>query len=116
MRVRHDELMKTSTLHVSDMKWEATDRFPGEATVKVLRRDDGTRKASTLLVRLDPGGRAMPHSHIAPVQHYVLEGEYECGGESCGPGTYRMFPAHADIPEITTRDGVTVLMIYDPVE
>lgn len=106
--------METHTLYAPEMHWEATTDFPGAAEVKVLR-DDGTGKATTMIVRLHPGGRATPHSHIGGVQHYILEGEYESGGDIYGAGTYRLLPGHADIPEISTQNGVTILMIYDPV-
>ncbi len=68
-----------------------------------------------MLVRLHPGGRAAPHYHTATVQHYVLEGEYESKGKIYGAGTYRLLPADADVAEMTTQNGVTILMIYDPV-
>jgi hypothetical protein len=106
--------MEAQTVHTSDMAWEATTRFPGTAEIKVLRHE-GDRKARTLLVRLGAGGRVTPHSHIGTVQHYVLEGEYEAEGKIYGVGTFRLFHEHADIPEITTRKGATILMIYDPV-
>jgi len=106
--------MDAQALQVAEMDWQGISDFPGDAKIKVLR-DDGARKARTLLVRLDPGSRTSPHSHIGTVQHYVLEGACESKGESYGAGTYRMFPKHANLPEITTREGVTILMIYDPV-
>lgn len=56
-----------------------------------------------------------PHSHIGTVQHYVLQGEYEAEGEIYGVGTYRLFHPRTDVPEISTRRGATILMIYDPV-
>jgi hypothetical protein len=96
------------------MHWQKAPEFPGDAKIKVLR-GDRARKSRTLLVRLDPGRRVYPHSHIGTVQHYVIDGEYQCEGESYGAGTYRLLPEHTDVGEITTRDGATVLMIYDPV-
>jgi hypothetical protein len=106
--------MEAQTVHTSDMAWKATTRFPGTAEAKALRHE-GDRKAKTLLVRLRAGGRVTPHSHISTVQHYVLEGEYEVQGRTFGVGTYLLFHPHADVPEITTRKGATILMIYDPV-
>jgi anti-sigma factor ChrR (cupin superfamily) len=106
--------METQTVDTPGMAWEATTRFPGTAEVKVLRHD-GERQARTLLIRLRPGGRVTPHSHIGTVQHYVLEGEYDAEGEIYGVGTYRLFHPHADVSEMTTQKGATILMIYDPV-
>jgi len=106
--------MEAQTIQTVDMAWEATPRFPGTAEVKVLRREEES-SATTLLVRLGVSGRLPPHSHIATVQHYVLEGEYETGGKTFGVDTYRLFRPHADMPEISTKKGATILMIYDPV-
>jgi hypothetical protein len=105
--------MDMHTAYAPEMAWESTTGFPGTAEAKVLR-DEGARKARTMLVRLHAGGRATPHSHIGTVQHYVLEGEYESEGKSYGAGTYRLFPEHANVAEISTQNGVTMLMIYDP--
>ena len=107
--------MKAHSVYTPEMAWEAATDFPGAAEVKMLR-DSGPRKARTMLVRLHPGGRARPHTHIAAVQHYILEGEYESDGEIYGAGTYRVLPESADAAEISTQNGVTVLMVYDPVD
>jgi hypothetical protein len=96
------------------MVWEAMAGFPGTGEAKVLR-DEGYRQARTLLIRLRPGGGVTPHSHVGTVQHYVLEGEYVAEGSTFGVGTYRLFPPHTDIAEISTEKGATILMIYDPV-
>jgi len=53
---------------------------------------------------------------VTTVQHYILEGEYESEGQIYGAGTYRLLPGHADVSPISTANGLTVLMIYDPVE
>lgn len=106
--------METKTVYVPEMNWEASTDFPGDAEVITLRAEPA-RKARTVLVRLHRGGRAAPHCHIATVQHYVLEGEYESEGKIYGAGTYRLLPGDADVAEMTTQNGVTILMIYDPV-
>ena len=104
--------METKTVYVPEMNWEASTDFPGDAEVITLRAEPA-RKARTVLVRLHPGGRAAPHCHIATVQHYVLEGEYESEGKIYGAGTYRLLPGDADVAEMTTQNGVTILMIYE---
>jgi quercetin dioxygenase-like cupin family protein len=62
-----------------DSQWQTIQAPPGIAEVQILRdeRDGG---AGTMLVRVEPGGEIRPHNHLAPVQHYVLEGSYETGG------------------------------------
>jgi anti-sigma factor ChrR (cupin superfamily) len=106
--------METQTLYTPEMTWEVNAGFPGGADAKVLRQE-GERKAKTLLIRLSPGGRVTPHSHIGTVQHYLLQGEYEAEGKRHDVGTYRLFHPHADVSEISTKRGATILMIYDPV-
>lgn len=94
------------------MVWEELREFPGKGEVTVLR-DEGKGKARTIIVRLSAGGQILPHSHVAPVQHYVLEGECETQGKTLGKDAYRFLPKHADVSTIFTKDGVTILMIYD---
>jgi hypothetical protein len=97
------------------MEWQELTEFPGTGQVKYLRsREPGS--GSTMMVRLPAGGQINPHSHVKVVQHYILEGECETDGKVYGAGTYRLFPAQADIPDITTQNGVTILMIYDPID
>ncbi|GJL59793.1 MAG: hypothetical protein NPIRA03_26500 [Nitrospirales bacterium] len=100
--------------HTPKMKWEKLQEFPGPADVKIVR-EDPSLGAKTMLVQIPAGGRITPHSHRGIVQHFVLEGQYETEGEFCEPGSYRMMPAHGDVSPITTKEGVTILMIYDPV-
>jgi hypothetical protein len=98
----------------SQMAWEPLRRFPGTAEVKDLR-DEPECGAKTMLVRIPAGGHLAPHSHAGVVQHYVLEGEYECDGQSFTAGTYRRLPKHADVAPVSSERGVTLLIIYDPV-
>lgn len=106
--------MAEHVTYTPEMSWEKLTEFPGEGEVKRLR-DQEPGKGKTILVRLHAGAQINPHSHTGAVQHYILEGEYETEGKVYGAGTYRLFPAHADVPDISTQNGVTVLMVYDPV-
>lgn len=106
--------MQQQTVYTPEIPWEKLTEFPGEGEVKRLR-DQEPGKGRTILVRLHAGGKIIPHSHIAAVQHYVLEGEYESEGKIYGAGTYRLLPGHADVADISTQNGTTILMIYDPV-
>ena len=102
------------TLYTPGMPWEVLSFVPGEAEVKILR-EEPEGGARNLLVRLPPGGEISPQNYIGVVQHYVLEGEYECEGEMFGAGTYRLLSRHADVGTISTETGTVILMIYDPV-
>lgn len=104
--------MLEMTFNTAEMHWQTTREHFDASRVKVLR-DDGPQQARTLVVRLEKGNRIRPHSHFGTVQHFVLEGEYESEGRIFGPGVYRLFPEHANIPEITTLFGATLLIVYD---
>ncbi|GJL61036.1 cupin domain-containing protein [Nitrospira sp. T9] len=100
--------------HTDYINWAEIRGFPGPADGKMLR-DDPSTGARAMLVRIPPGGEIIPHGHRGIVQHYILQGQYESDGKLFGQGCYRMIPAHIDIPPMTTENGVTILMIYDPV-
>ena len=106
--------MMRGIIHTPDVSWQELRAFPGTAQVKLLR-DEPSGGARTMLVRVPPGGQIRPHSHLAGVQHHVLEGDYETEGETCSARTYRFLPKDADVAPITTKGGVTILMIYDPI-
>ena len=95
--------------------WRKLDEFPGEGEVKVLR-EESNRGAKTMVVRLPAGGKIQPHNHLGVVQHYVIDGQYETQGKTFETGCYRLFPKNAEVTPISTKHGVTIMMIYDPVE
>jgi quercetin dioxygenase-like cupin family protein len=104
--------MKEVVRYAGEMLWEPLRDFPGKGEMTVLR-DEGKSGAKTIIVRLPSGGQIVPHSHVGVVQHYVLEGECETQGKTLGQGAYRFLPKHADVSTIFTKDGVTILMVYD---
>jgi hypothetical protein len=111
--MKKEQGMEQHTAYTPDIPWEELTEFPGEGEVKRLR-DQGPGKGMTIVVRLNANGRITPHSHTAAVQHYILEGEYESEGKVYGAGTYRLLPGAADVAEISTQKGATILMVYDP--
>ena len=106
--------MEATTIHIAELAWQELTGFPGKGEVKTLR-DEGGSSARTLLGRIHPGQEISFHAHQAPVQHYVLDGEYESEGCIYAAGTYRSFPGHANVAPISTQNGATILLIYDPV-
>jgi len=106
--------MDPTAINTLEQGWEPLTCFPGEGEVKILR-DEGGCAARTMLVRIHPGGYITPHAHEGVVQHYILEGEYECGDAIFASGTYRFLPRHCNVDPITTQTGATILMIYDPI-
>jgi hypothetical protein len=112
--LRSAEPVVELTIYTQEKTWEPLSFVPGDAEVKILRSDP-ERGARTLLVRLLPGGEISAHGYLGVVQHYVVEGEYETGGETFGAGTYRLLPKHARVGTISSQEGAVILMIYDPV-
>jgi hypothetical protein len=70
--------------------------------------------AKTILVKMPAGGQILPHRHDSMIQHFVVEGGYETAGQVFNAGTYRLIPKDTDIPEIDSKNGVTFLLISDP--
>lgn len=97
-----------------DMNWQEMRGMPAGVEVKILRMD--VRSGSkTMLVKLPPGGQIFAHRHDVVIQHYVVEGEYVTKGQRFGVGTYRMIPQGSDVPTIDSAQGVTFLLVSDPV-
>jgi quercetin dioxygenase-like cupin family protein len=94
--------------------WDKHAGFPENVDVQVLRDDRGCG-ARTLLVKLPPGGKIPPHSHRGVVQRYVIDGQCEIDGERFGAGSFALLPRHSNIPLTTTKNGASILLIYDPV-
>jgi hypothetical protein len=101
--------------YTPDMRWAELRFFPGKGQVKMLR-DEPPVGARTIIVQLPAGGEIVPHTHLAAVQHYVLEGKYESEGKTFAAGTYRLMAKNFNVAPISTKTGVTILMIYDPRE
>jgi hypothetical protein len=106
--------MQEIECHAPYTGWKKLEMFHVTGEVKVLREEQAGG-AKTILVRLPPGGEIIPHSHVAAVQHCVVEGQYETQGKVFKAGSYRLLPKRGDVAPISTRTGVTILMIYDPV-
>jgi anti-sigma factor ChrR (cupin superfamily) len=107
--------MEEIALDTHDLSWEELRLFPGTGEMKMLR-DESQGRGRTVLVRLPAGGKIVPHTHLGAVQHYVLEGEYETQGRSFPAGAYRLLPKDVEVTPISTRNGATILMIYDPIK
>ena len=90
-------------------------RFPGRVEAMTLCEEEHGG-ARTILVSLPPGGTVEAHCHLGPVQHFLLGGDYELEGKTFEAGTYQLFPAHANVGEITTKQGALLLIVYDPTD
>ena len=71
-----------------ELHWEIATGYSEGTKRKILRDDD---KGQTILLKLPEGFYMALHSHITTEQHFVLEGEYQSGGESYPAGAYQIF-------------------------
>jgi anti-sigma factor ChrR (cupin superfamily) len=95
-----------------DLNWEnATGYFAGTKR-KVLRDDD---KGQTILLKLPRGFYMAPHSHTTTEQHFVIEGEYQSGGERYPAGAYQNISAGEEHGSFESKNGALVLVVRDPV-
>lgn len=106
--------MEAAAIYIPEMPWGQQDGYPEELGVKVLR-EDAACGARTLLVRVPPGGAIPAHTHRGVVQRYILEGQCEIAGTDFPAGSFSLLPEHCDIARIGSRDGATLLLIYDPI-
>jgi anti-sigma factor ChrR (cupin superfamily) len=102
-----------SAYRTADMSWQEMRGFPSGVEVKILRMDFRSG-AKTMLVKMPAGGQILAHHHDSAVQHFIVEGGYETAGQVFNTGTYRLIPKDTDIPEIDSKNGVTFLLISDP--
>lgn len=94
--------------------WRELSEFPGTGYVKVLR-DKPESGARTLLLRVPPGEQVAPGPHPRDLQYFVVEGDCQSGGVTYRRGSHGLVPANVDPGPVTTDNGVTFLMIFDPV-
>ncbi len=103
-----------SAYRTADMSWQEMRGFPSGVEVKVLRMDFRSG-AKTMLVKIPADGQILPHRHDSAIQHLIVVGGYESAGQSFQAGTYRFIPPDTDIPAIDSKEGVTFLLISDPI-
>jgi hypothetical protein len=109
-------MSKQITKNINKLEWsEAKQSFPGDVFLKTLR-EESKNGAKTIIVKIPEGGQITSHNHLGLVQHLILEGSYECDGEVCTQGTYRIMEPHSDVATITSVTGAVVLVIYDPIQ
>ncbi|GBD90232.1 chrR Cupin-like domain protein [bacterium BMS3Abin04] len=96
-----------------ELGWEPADGYPKGTRIKTLRDENG---AQTVLLKLPKGFYMEPHSHLFNEQHLILEGEYESEGETYSSGAFRIIHAGKNHGPFSSKNGATVLVIWDPVK
>lgn len=99
--------------HRDDFEWE-TIRWPGE-TGKMLfhPRPERPTEPNAGILRLEPGAHHPIHNHEFAQVWYVLEGEFQFGDKTYGPGTFvYMADPHFEHQMSTTTGGTVVFFQY----
>ncbi|MCW0001531.1 cupin domain-containing protein [Pararhizobium sp. YC-54] len=99
--------------HVSDMEWEM-GRFKNKT--KFLfhpTKEDPTAPNAGILV-YEPGAGFPLHRHQFAQIWYILEGEFRCGTQTYGPGTFAFMPDPHFEHEMHTETGGKIVFVQYP--
>ena len=77
--------------------------------VKVLRFDEATSRAPTILLKFDPGARYPAHIHPGGEEIFVLEGDIRLGKDHLYNGDY-LYTAPNNIHAVYSKGGCVVLV------
>ena len=72
---------------------------------------DRTRDLVTMLVRMDPGARYVPHRHAAPEQCFVLKGDLRDKDVVCYAGDFQVLEPGSVHGAQWTKEGCVVLIV-----
>jgi quercetin dioxygenase-like cupin family protein len=78
--------------------------------VKVLRYDETTKRATTILLKFEPGASYPNHNHPAGEEAYILEGEIRFGPDQLNAGEYLYTPP-GKTHSVFSRTGCTLLLV-----
>jgi quercetin dioxygenase-like cupin family protein len=77
--------------------------------VKVLRFDEHTRRAPTILLKFDPGATYPAHNHPGGEEIFVLEGDIALGKDRLSAGDY-LYTAPDNKHGVRSEKGCVVLV------
>ena len=94
----------------NDVPWQPLDE-PGivGVAVKVLRFDEATGRAPTILLRFDPGARYPAHTHPGGEEIFVLEGDIRLGKDHLRAGDH-LYTAPHNVHSVLSEGGCIVLV------
>jgi quercetin dioxygenase-like cupin family protein len=99
------------------LEWRPLDE-PGVSGVfvKVLRFDDDTRRAPTILLKFEPGASYPAHNHPGGEEIFVLEGDLILGKDHLRAGDYLYTPPNAKHAARSETGCVALLNVPEQVE
>jgi ChrR Cupin-like domain len=100
-------------VHADDRPWE-TLRWPGQWSKMLFHpRPERPTEPNAGLVRYEPGSHHPFHQHDFAQVWYILEGEFEIGDATYGPGTMLFYPdPHSEPPLLTKTGGLMLFCQY----
>lgn len=99
--------------HVDDMDWE-TGRFRNKTKFLFHPRPERPTEPNAGLITYEPGSGYPLHRHDFAQVWYVLDGEFQFGPKTYGPGTFvYMADPHFE-HEMSTKTGGTVIFFQYP--
>lgn len=95
----------------SDRPWEML-RWPGQHSKMLFHpRPERPEEPNAGLVKYDPGSHHPAHDHGFAQIWYILEGEFDIGGELHGPGTMVFHPDPHRESMLRTETGGLMLFV-----
>jgi len=106
----HSDPSLNQLIRSNDTAWQLLDE-PGVSGVwvKVLRFDQTTMRAPTILLKFDPGATYPVHSHPGGEEIYVIDGDIQLGKDHLRAGDY-LYTAPNNIHAVKSTGGCVVLV------
>ena len=106
-----DAHLPMETIHIDDREWE-TVRWPGQSGKMLLHPSpERPTEPNAGLVRYDPGSHHPLHRHDFAQVWYILEGDFDIGGKTYGPGTMLFHPDPHFEDALSTETGGLMLFV-----
>ena len=106
------ERVRSTVVRTAETGWRQT-QAPGVA-VKILRSDTATG-ASSFLLKLEAGARVPAHDHPGGEELYVLEGDFQVGGDRLHAGDYLYTPPSGVHAASSVEGCLVLVMLPEPV-
>ena len=98
--------------HLDDMEWEI-GRFKNRTKFLFHPSAENPTEPNAGLLHYEPGASFPLHRHDFAQVWYILEGEFRCGEETYGPGTFAyMADPHFEHEMYTETGGKVVFLQY----
>jgi mannose-6-phosphate isomerase-like protein (cupin superfamily) len=100
-------------VHQDEREWEVL-RWPGQHSKMLFHpRPDRPTEPNAGLVRYEPGAHHPFHAHDFAQVWYILEGDFQIGDATYGPGTMLFYPdPHFEEPLKTETGGLMLFVQY----